>query len=268
MWLGSLIDTLSDFGISQRSVRTAVFRLARDGWLGAEPVGRRSYYSLTPEGRSRFRQASQRIYSEPRQQWSGRWCLVMLSGLDSDTRETIRRELKWLGFAAFNASVMAHPAPDLNAVQERLRSLDDEQRLVIMQADIDDERFGYLRELVQDAWSLSALGASYGKFLEQFRRLYRAAQQPGELSPKDAFQVRTLLIHEYRKILLRDPLLPEELLPGRWDGLAAYQLCRNLYNIVCAPAEQYLGEQMETADGPLPPPEPGFFERFGGLPTP
>jgi phenylacetic acid degradation operon negative regulatory protein len=80
-----------------------------------------------------------------------------------------------------------------------------------------------------------------------------------------AFQVRTLLIQEYRKVLLRDPLLPVELLPPGWHGASAYQLCRNLYRAVFARSEEYLSTAMETESGPLPPPAPEFFARFGGL---
>jgi phenylacetic acid degradation operon negative regulatory protein len=77
--------------------------------------------------------------------------------------------------------------------------------------------------------------------------------------------VRTLLIQEYRKVLLRDPQLPAELLPSHWHGAAAYQLCRNLYRAVYAAADAYLTTAMETADGPLPPPNKQFLGRFGGL---
>jgi phenylacetic acid degradation operon negative regulatory protein len=85
------------------------------------------------------------------------------------------------------------------------------------------------------------------------------------VSPKSAFLVRTLLIQEYRKVLLRDPQLPSELLPTGWHGTAAYQLCRNLYLAIFAQADTYLSETMETAEGPLPPPTPAFMRRFGGL---
>jgi phenylacetic acid degradation operon negative regulatory protein len=40
VWLGSLIELLAPMGVSQRLVRTSVFRLTREGWLMAEKVGR------------------------------------------------------------------------------------------------------------------------------------------------------------------------------------------------------------------------------------
>lgn len=34
----------------------------------------------------------------------------------------------------------------------------------------------------------------------------------------DAFTARILLIHHYRRVVLRDPLLPSALLPADWPG--------------------------------------------------
>ncbi len=98
-----------------------------------------------------------------------------------------------------------------------------------------------------------------------FRPLIAALKKNPEVAPATAFLVRSLLIQEYRKILLRDPQLPAELLPAGWHGTAAYQLCRNLYLAVYRQADEYLSTTMETADGPLPPTEASFMCRFGGL---
>jgi len=42
------------FGISDRLVRTSVFRLAEEGWLDAQRDGRRSRYTLNPRSAARF----------------------------------------------------------------------------------------------------------------------------------------------------------------------------------------------------------------------
>ena len=100
VWVGSLIEVLHEFGVSERLVRTSVFRLAQDGWLQSTQIGRRSYYSLTDEGSERFIQATHRIYGIPVSDWDGHWCLVHLSGIDGAARDHVRRELAWLGFGA------------------------------------------------------------------------------------------------------------------------------------------------------------------------
>ena len=48
-------------------------------------------------------------------------------------------------------------------------------------------------------------------------------------TPEQAYVVRTLLVHAYRRLRLRDPQLPREVLSTDWPGAAAYALARGLY---------------------------------------
>ncbi len=266
VWLGSLIKVMNDFGISERLVRTSVFRLSRDGWLDANQVGRRSFYSLTEEGAQKFAQATHRIYGEPRLDWSGEWSLVLLSGLDAATRETVRKELSWLGFGATSTSLMAHPAADIDDLKALLARLRVQDEVVVMNGRTPDEsQDNAMRDLVRKSWNIEDIDDRYEHFLGHFGPARKAVCGNGKLSPQNAFQIRTLLIQEYRKILLRDPLLPAEMLPDKWHGLHAYQLCRDLYQGVFHAADEFLTETVETANGPLPSPSPEFFKRFGGL---
>lgn len=266
VWIGSLIGAMADFGISERLVRTSVFRLSRDGWLHVDQLGRRSYYSLTDDGAQKFEQATQRIYGEPRQSWSGEWCLVLLAGLDPTQKERIKKELGWQGFAAISSNVLACPGPETADLEALFKRMGVAGEVVVMQGHtLGKSRGQAMRDLVQRSWNLRDIDARYLSFVGRFRPVLAAARKARKIDAQRAFQARTLLIQEYRKVLLRDPLLPGELLPGSWHGARAYQLCRNLYREIYARAEQFLSEQMETADGALPPPSPEFFERFGGL---
>ncbi len=267
VWLGSLIKVMAHFGVSERLVRTSVFRLARDGWLESTQLGRRSYYSLTEQGRERFEQATNRIYGTPTTHWDGEWCLLLLSSLETDARETVRKECGWLGFGSMSANVMAHPSPDLAELDVTIKRLGVTDGLVVMRGHTVRGEAA-MRELTRNCWRLDEIDARYRAFTETFRPVMKALSGKSKLSEKSAFIVRTLLIQEYRKVLLRDPKLPTELLPANWHGAAAYQLCRNLYRIVHAAADCYLDETLETADGPLPPPATSFAKRFGGLLTP
>lgn len=266
VWIGSLIRVLSDFGISERLVRTSVFRLIRDDWLEVDQVGRRSYYSLSSDGVEEFKQATVRIYGDPRQSWEGDWCLALLAGLDGEQKEVIRKELAWLGFGAISANLLAHPKPVLSELESVLRDAGLDDQVVLMRGTtLDRKQDETMRALVHRRWSLDEIDQRYGAFVEQFRPVFRAAQRTKQVDPCLAFQIRTLLIQEYRRILLRDPLLPPELLPAAWNGTAAYQLCRNLYGAVYAAADAFVSDNFETADGPLPPPAREFYRRFGGL---
>ena len=264
VWLGSLIEVMNHFGVSERLVRTSVFRLVQDGWLQSIQVGRRSYYGLSDEGRDRFEQATHKIYGEPLTDWNGEWCLVLLADLDSERRDTVRKELAWLGFAALTSGVLAHPAQDMEEVDTALHRVGVADDLLIMSGQTIRNESG-LRRLAHVSWNLAEIDAGYASFVKRFRPLITAYGKNAEVEPKAAFLVRTLLIQEYRKVLLRDPQLPFELLPAKWHGSAAYQLCRNLYRAVYKQADRYLTATMETADGPLPLPNKLFMKRFGGL---
>jgi phenylacetic acid degradation operon negative regulatory protein len=264
VWLGSLIRVMADFDISERLVRTSVFRLAKDGWLQSSQVGRRSFYSLTEEGREKFRAATHRIYGEPVTDWDGEWCLLLLSNLEAPVKEALRRECGWLGFGPLSANVLAHPSPvesDLDMTLQRVGAASD---VVIMTARTIRSDAS-MRTLARSAWNLDDIDARYEQFVEMFRPLYAALKKTREVNPRTAFVTRTLLVQEYRKVLLRDSQLPQQLLPAGWHGTAAYQLCRNLYKGLHKAADEYLSDCMETADGPLPPPAGDYLQRFGGL---
>ena len=266
VWIGSLIRVLKDFGVNERLVRTSVFRLARDNWLEVEQVGRRSYYSLSDNGADEFEQATARIYGDPRQSWNGDWCLVLLAGLDADRKEAVRKTLGWLGFGAISANVLAHPTPDMTDLEAALKRDEADRDVVIMRgATLGKKHDEAMRALVHKSWNLDEIDRRYAEFVERFRPVFRAARGGRGVDPELAFRIRTLLVQEYRRILLRDPLLPAELLPAGWHGTPAYQLCRNLYRQVYAAADDFMSSALETADGPLPPPAPEFYERFGGL---
>ncbi|GGO79357.1 phenylacetic acid degradation operon negative regulatory protein PaaX [Marinobacterium nitratireducens] len=267
VWLGSLIQVLESLGLNQRLVRTSVFRLSKEeNWLSAEQVGRRAYYSVTSQGRRRFDKAFKRIYAPVLPEWDGSWCLVVLSQLPTEKRQEVRDELQWMGFGAFSPTLMAAPNYDMLELRNTLQELDALDGSILFETRQNETSSSRaLREQSRECWNLDQISDSYRQFLDRFRPVWQELKNKDSLDPQECFIARTLMIHEYRKLLLRDPQLPAELLPPDWSGVAARQLCRNLYSLVCGPSEVYIGESMETAEGPLPEPTPAFYKRFGGL---
>lgn len=266
VWLGSLINLLEPFGINERLIRTSIFRLTKEDWLTAEKVGRRSYYSLTGTGRRRFEKAFKRVYSSSLPAWDGAWTLVMLSQIVADKRKQVREELEWQGFGAISPTVMACPRADRSDVMATLQDLDVADDCIVFETRAQDVLASRaMRMQVRESWKIDELGEHYSEFIQLFRPLWQALREQDQLRPEDCFLARTLLIHEYRRLLLRDPQLPDELLPGDWEGRAARQLCRNIYRLIHAKAEDWLNRNLETADGPLPDVGESFYKRFGGL---
>jgi len=122
-----------------------------------------------------------------------------------------------------------------------------------------------LHDLINRCWDMKRLVADYTAFLEAFRPVWQTLSAANDLDPQTCFVVRTLLMHAYRRVLLRDPTLPDELLEANWPGTSARLLCRNLYKLIQAPAEQHLMATLETVDGAPPEAHPSYYARFGGL---
>ena len=269
IWLGSLIRLLEPLGLSERMVRTAVFRLSRDGWMTSFQVGRRSYYSLSEHGRRQFEGVYRRIYDMPRDPWDGRWLLLFVNceRVEPRTRDALRTQLGWQGFGAVSSNVLAHPAGDMDAVRPVLADLGVDETVVPMRGRAEDmEGLAPQREMVRCCWDLDRIAETYNEFLDRFRPVLQVLQaEPESVSGETCFHLRMLLMHDWRRKLLRDPLLPEELLPADWPGTASRVLVRNLYRLLRGPSEQFLMDTGETADGPLPEAAPFFYARFGGL---
>jgi phenylacetic acid degradation operon negative regulatory protein len=133
----------------------------------------------------------------------------------------------------------------------------------------DDATLGgrSLASVVPQAWDLAGVAANYRRFLLRFGSAIERFREAGHAAhdPAQSFVVRTLLIHAYRRVLLRDPQLPAALLPLDWPGAAAYALCRDFYRLTHRAAERHLMATLEDATGKLPPASAAFYQRFGGL---
>jgi phenylacetic acid degradation operon negative regulatory protein len=274
VWLGSLIKLVEPFGINARLVRTSVFRLTREKWLVSEQIGRRSYYSLTTTGHRRFEHAYHRIYDDPRLPWTGDWQLVLMpagpafsgDGTLVAQREVLRKELLWEGFAAIAPGVMAHPSANSDSLLDILQGTGTHDKVVVLQArTLGALSSRPLKELVEECWNLGHIADEYQKFIERFRPVARVLRNTANLDPEQCFVIRTLLMHEFRRVQLRDPHLPRQLLPADWHGDTARVLCRDIYRLAQQRTEEHLMTVLETADGPLPKATDYLYERFSGI---
>lgn len=260
VWLGGLVTVMQQFGLNARQIRTAVFRLGREGWLVPSLSGRRSYYSFTASGERQYARAAERIYAANAVRWDGNWTLISAVGLKPDTRDELRRRLGWLGFGALGSGVFAHPQAAAATVQDVLRELACAEQVVVWRATAGVD--AALAALVRTSWRLDELAQRFDAFIARFEGFYRLLDSVVEIEPRDAFVLRTLLIHEYRRILLKSTELPGALLPPTWPGHAARDLTTGLYRRLQAPATHYCCSALENSEGLLPAPAAGFAQRF------
>ena len=261
--LGSLIALAEPFGLNERLVRTAAARLAKEGWLQGRRAGKLSEYHLSNDGRERFAEATKRIYSEPDSPWSGRWTVIVLPPMRTADRKELKQELIWRGFGELSTNVFAHPEPDsqsLNVPQSPAGLL---SKAIVFDANLADDHAP--QRLVSLGWDLEDLGLRYQRFVKRFERVLTAVQRLRGIDDQACFIVRTLLIHEYRRLHLRDPMLPAGLLRANWPGARAAALCRDIYARVFPASELYLSRVAAQLDGPLPAPDASVMQRFGGI---
>lgn len=243
LWLGTMLEIFAALEIGGNVVRTAASRLVADGWLERSRVGRNSYYRLAEKGQATFAGAAERIYAAAPPPWDGTFSIAVLE--PGAERDALRIELEQGGYAALAPGVLValHPiAPEAAGA-------------VFLRASADGPASG---RLAAQIWPTERLGARYREFLEAIRPLEAARA----FSDLDALLGRLLLIHEYRRLVLRDPLLPGALLPPDWPGHEARRRCADLYQRLLPGSERWLDNHALTEDGALPPPSTPLDRRF------
>ncbi|WP_109090551.1 phenylacetic acid degradation operon negative regulatory protein PaaX [Acinetobacter baumannii] len=267
--LASLIQLLELFGFNDRAVRTSVFRLVKNDWLCSDKIGRTSFYRITDSSRSTYLQAEQRIYNDQMKEWDHYWDLILMSSLDTENKALLKKELEWLGFANISTNLMAYPGCNRNELQRLLVDLNMSEQVVVFKAEtlqLFNNSVDTIGRMLRTNWPIDELRQRYLQFLDIFREIGVLLMQENEqLEPVQAFQIRTLLIHYYRRILLKDPALPLELLPTDWPAISARTLSMNIYKKVFEPADEYFLSVAATAEGPMPNATAHYWRRFGGL---
>lgn len=249
MWLGTVLKFFDALGIADGVVRTAMSRLAADGWLERSRVGRYSFYRLAAKGRETFRQATEHIYNPQRPRWAGHFDFVVSHG--DGNRDVVRATMHEAGFGALAGDLWIAPAgralPSGTSSHLRLRLSGDSNAT---------------RALVARVWPVDETKVAYDRFLAAFTPLRDALGSTATLDERDAMVARVLLVHEYRRIVLRDPALPVEVLPEPWPGTAARALCADIYEQVVPASERWLDAHAVGEDGERLPALVDLRQRF------
>src|SRR4030088_2073856 len=108
VWLGTLLEFFGAIDIESGVVRTAMSRLATDGWLERNKVGRKSFYRLVKRGQQTFEAATKHIYDAQPSDWTGRFELLLIG--NGGDRDAARDALKNAGFGSPLPGVWVAPS--------------------------------------------------------------------------------------------------------------------------------------------------------------
>lgn len=260
LWLGSLNGLVEPLGVEPGLVRTALSRLVSEGWFERNRVRQNSFYRLSSQGAAEFIEAGKHIYAGEDAPWYGRLDVQILTDPEPKKRSAVRDRLARQGYGQLAANVMVRPATR-RSPDQRQTATHDTMRLTATAGDPADAR-----RLAETCWRLDHLDAAYDALLDDIAGLARAPQDLARLDDAYAFQVRLLLIHEWRRVVLHDPLLPRAILPVNWPGTEARDAVRLIYRAVTPGCERWLDASAINERGRLPPAGKATARRFSGRP--
>jgi len=242
IWIKSLIELLKVFGHNEQSVRAAISRMHKQGWVSSRKEGNKSYYYLTELGMERMEEAAHRIFKLKPSNWDGLWRMLIYSIPEErrNIRDELRKELVWSGFGQISNSVWLSPNDLKRQVSILIKKYEIESNVHFFETTYIGP--GNQHSIVNACWNIDHINEKYEEFIRIYQERWLQTKERlknGTMSDAECFAERTRLVHEYRKFLFIDPGLPEELLPVRWLGTAAAELFTAYYKDLAEPSSRF-----------------------------
>lgn len=195
---------LSPVGVRPEAMRVALFRLRNEGWIETNKRGREAFHALSARGLQQSAQASETIYASSRDA-AADWHMVCYPPLAANDEQARARELKLRGYSVVAAGVyLANSAP---------RNCDRDTFVI-------HGEIGAVPDWLSLAIAPQALRDGFLELAEVISQLDLSATS--QMTPLEIATLRVLIVHRWRKLVLRLPNVPDTLFGPEFEG----GLCR------------------------------------------
>lgn len=249
-WLSvaSVVRLLSDLGVDEQAVRSAISRLKRRGVLEAARCDAAAGYRLSSSAREMLAEGDVRIFDRRRATLADGWIMVVFSIPESqrDKRHTLRSRLTRLGFGTAAPGVWVAPGHLREETARMVSRLGLDSYVDLFHA--EHVAFGDLAERVRRWWDLDELQALYEEFLGDAEPVRDEWVGGARSTDREAFVDYVRVLTAWRRLPYLDPGLPSELLPREWTGTRAAELFTQLRGLLTERAAAHAA----SVTGPVP----------------
>lgn len=218
------------------ALRSALSRLAKDGWINREKDGRYWFYSLTDEGIQSFGPATRRIYASQPPEMPESWQIAISAPIS--VKEKVRQlaQMEEAGFTSLdNRIYIGQSDTPINGV-------------------IGDPAVFRGKFVDLPSWLSTMVGppetaAAYEAIIEKFGQISKLDLR--HIDPLDTVALRCLLIHQWRRAVLHHADLPLGFFPKDWPSEQARELVSGLYLALSPIADTWLDTAKELGSPSL-----------------
>ena len=210
--------------VKPEATRVALHRLRNDGWVRSQKSGRISQHSLTPKGRAESAAASPRIYAQPDGQDQD-WRLVLLK----DAAPAMQSKLINDGFVCLTSRVFLG-RKNLKAPNQALCLAG-----------------GNVPSWLPSQLEPEGLRDEYAALLDALVKLAAKLPEPSRMSALETAVLRCLIVHNWRRLVLKHPSLPSALVAPDWPGMACHVLVADMLALFPRPTLSDIMQQQAAA---------------------
>ncbi len=212
--------------VKPEATRVALHRLRKDGWLTSEKSGRISQHSLSMMGRAESAAASPRIYAQPDCADSD-WKLVLIEKANPDAQAEMAKN----GFTMLTGRIFIGHAKD--PAPEGAMSFSAQTIPAWLPKQLEPAR----------------LRNDYLALFDALAVLKTVLQDPVQLEPLQIAVLRCLIVHNWRRLVLKHPSLPKALIAEDWAGLRCHRAVAELLQKYPRPSLSAISASCPTTKG-------------------